>query len=150
MSSDANTSPLPAGTLIGLVGGGQLGMFFTQAAQRLGYRVCCFCNREDEPAANYADELICAPFTDGEAIDELTQRCDVITYEFESIPPETLTAINRCCDLYPPLNVVQTAQDRSLEKNFLKSNRIPTSDFVVVESMEDLRSGLAAIGGASV
>ena len=83
-NTDSAVTPLPQGSTIGLVGGGQLGMFFTQAAQRLGYRVCCFCNRTDEPAAAYADEVVCGPFSDPDAIESLVSKCDYVTYEFES------------------------------------------------------------------
>ena len=147
---DSATSSLPEGSTIGLVGGGQLGMFFTQAAQRLGYRVCCFCNREEEPAAQFADEVICGAFSDQTAIDSLCAKCEVVTYEFESIPPETLSAIDARVELMPSLSVVQTTQDRALEKRFLKDNGIPTADFYIIESLEALTSGLENLGGAAV
>ena len=140
---DSTISPLPEGSLIGLVGGGQLGMFFTQAAQKLGYRVCCFCNHKEEPAARYADEIICAPFSDQAAIESLCSKCEVVTYEFESIPPETLAAVNRHCHLMPSLEVVQTSQDRSLEKAFLSRNELPTADFAIIESVADLKEALS-------
>ena len=146
----SSASQLPPDSLIGLVGGGQLGMFFTQAAQRLGYRVCCFCNHADEPAARFADEVICGPFADNSSIDALVNRCDVVTYEFESIPAATLAAIDARCSLLPPLNVVQTAQNRAIEKNFLRTHSIPTADFCIVESFDDLKNGLQTLGCASV
>lgn len=129
--------------MIGLVGGGQLGMFFTQCAQKLGYRVCCFCNHSDEPAAKFADEVICAPFTDQKAIESLCAKCEVVTYEFESIPAETLSAIDQRSKLMPSLKVVQTAQDRSIEKTFLRDNDLPTSEFAIIESMDDLVEALS-------
>ena len=125
-------------------------MFFTQAAQRLGYRVCCFCNRTDEPAAAYADEVVCGPFSDPDAIESLVSKCDYVTYEFESIPPETLAAIDKKASLMPSLSVVQTTQDRALEKTFLKEHNIPTSEFVIVESLSDLVAALQKLAGPAV
>ncbi len=141
-------SPLPEGALIGLVGGGQLGMFFTQAAQRLGYRVCCFCNRPDEPAAKYADEVISASFTDSGAIEQFVEKCNVVTYEFESIPTETLASIDERCTLHPSFEVIQTTQDRALEKAFLKASDIPTSDFFVIETFEQLLQAVETLGAS--
>ncbi len=149
-TEDSAVSPLPEGSLIGLVGGGQLGMFFTQAAQRLGYRVCCFCNHDDEPAARYADEVICGPFTDEACIESLVSKCEVVTYEFESIPPSTLAAIDRETTLMPSLAVVQTTQNRAFEKAFLRDHNVPTSDFSVVDTWDDLVAGLEALGSAAV
>jgi len=139
---DSKASHLPEGSTIGLVGGGQLGMFFTQAAQNLGYRVCCFCNHEEEPAAKFADEVICGPFSDQDAIESLVSKCEVVTYEFESIPPETLTAIDQRARLMPALDVVQTAQDRSLEKVFLSANFLPVCEFAIIESLAGLKEVL--------
>ncbi|QEG22688.1 N5-carboxyaminoimidazole ribonucleotide synthase [Mariniblastus fucicola] len=149
-NENSAASPLPEGSTIGLVGGGQLGMFFTQAAQRLGYRVCCFCNHEEEPAAKFADVVVCGAFSDRQAIEELVSNCDVVTYEFESIPPETLAMIAARTRLMPSLEVVQTTQDRALEKTFLREHRIPTSEFRVVKSLAGLSESLQQLNGAAV
>ncbi len=136
--------------MVGVVGGGQLGMFFTQSAQSLGYRVCCFCNQPDEPAARYADEVITGSFDDAACIDRLTRMCEVVTYEFESIPAATLAAIADKVQLRPSLSVVQTTQNRALEKQFLADNGIPTSPFAIVDSLETLVAGVRQLDGAAV
>lgn len=125
-------------------------MFFTQAAQRLGYQVCCFCNHEDDPAARFADKVICGSFSDKVSIEEITSCCDVVTYEFESIPPETLAAINQKSALMPGLDVVQTTQDRALEKSFLKKHNIPTSEFAIVTTLAELMDSLQSFAGPAV
>lgn len=146
MTETKNVTALPTGSMIGLVGGGQLGMFFTQAAQRLGYKVGCFCNRDDEPAARFADEVICGDFLDADAIDRFSRLCQVVTYEFESIPARTLAAIHAHCPVMPSLEVIKTTQNRAFEKRFLRKQNIPTSDFEIVDSLESLRAGVAALG----
>ena len=149
-NASSTAAAFPAGSMIGIVGGGQLGMFFTQSAQRLGYRVCCFCQRDDEPAARFADELVLGAFGDQSCIAQLVSKCEAVTYEFESIPPETLAQIDRERPLDPSLKVIQTTQDRALEKQFLSNSKIPTSQFCIVESIEDLRQGVKAIPSATV
>jgi len=141
---------LEPGATIGLIGGGQLGMYFTQAAQKLGYRVVCFCQSQDEPAGKFADDLVLAPFSDASAIETFVQKCDVVTYEFESIPPATLAAVDQRCTLRPSLSIIHTTQNRAKEKTFLKENTIPTSPFALVNSREDLEAGVAQIGGDTV
>jgi 5-(carboxyamino)imidazole ribonucleotide synthase len=147
---DSAVTPLPEGSMIGLVGGGQLGMFFTQAAQRLGYRVCCFCNHADEPAARYADEVICGSFEDEASIESLVRQCQAVTYEFESIPPSTLASIDQKTALMPSLAVVQTTQNRAFEKSFLKEHSIPTADFAIVDTFDSLVAALKSLDSSAV
>ena len=146
----ANETPLQPGSTIGLIGGGQLGMFFTQSAQKLGYRVVCFCQRDDEPVAKFADELVLAPFDDPAAIEEFVQKCSVVTYEFESIPPATLAAVDQRCTLRPSVNIIHTTQNRAKEKTFLRENKIPTSPFAIVTNRDELEVGVRQLGGDTV
>ena len=141
---------LQPGATIGLIGGGQLGMFFTQSAQKLGYRVVCFCQSQAEPVGKFADELVLAPFNDESAIERFVEKCDVVTYEFESIPPATLAAVDQHCTLRPSLGIIHTTQNRAKEKTFLQENDIPTSPFALVNSRESLESGVAQLGGDTV
>ena len=133
---DSKSIVLEKGSLIGLLGGGQLGMFFTQSAQELGYRVCCFCQSEQEPVIKYADETVIASFDDIDAIHKFIEKCDVVTYEFESIPPATLAAVDRSCTLRPSLEIIHTTQNRAKEKSFLREHEIPTAAFAFVTSHE--------------
>ena len=141
---------LKPGATIGLIGGGQLGMFFTQSAQKLGFRVVCFCQSQSEPIGKFADELVLAPFDDASAIETFIEKCDVVTYEFESIPPATLATVDQRCELRPSLRIVHTTQNRAKEKTFLKENNIPTSPFALVNSRESLEAGVAQLGGDTV
>jgi 5-(carboxyamino)imidazole ribonucleotide synthase len=150
MSNDSSSRPLEKGDLIGLLGGGQLGMYFTQSAQKLGYRVCCYCQSPQEPAVRFADESVIAPFDDVDAIQKFVNLCDVVTYEFESIPPGTLEAISNSCLLRPSLEIIHTTQNRAKEKTFLRSNQIPTANFAIVNSLADLQSAVAELAGDSV
>ena len=149
-SNSADAIRLEPGATIGLIGGGQLGMFFTQAAQKLGYRVVCFCQSKSEPIGKFADGLVLAPFDDVSAIEEFIEKCDVVTYEFESIPPATLAAVDQRCTLRPSLNIIHTTQNRAKEKTFLHENNIPTSPFALVNSREDLEASVAQLGGDTV
>jgi len=151
MSDDSQSkNQLKPGATIGLLGGGQLGMFFTQAAQKLGYQVVCFCQRKDEPVGKFADELVLAPFDDQSAIAAFVEKCSVVTYEFESIPPATLEAVEQHCALRPSLRIIHTTQNRAKEKAFLQESGIPTSPFAIVRSREELETGVSQLGGDTV
>ena len=141
---------LATGSMIGLIGGGQLGMFFIRSAQRMGYRVCCFCQSSQEPAVSFADETVIAPFEDASAISRFVKMCDVVTYEFESIPPSTLQVIDDACILRPSLDIIQTAQDRAKEKLFLQSIDIPVAPFAIVKSRFDLERGMRELEGDTI
>ena len=72
------------------MGGGQLGRFFTMAAQNMGYAVVVFDPDEKSPAGKIADKHICKPYNDLKALDELKASCSAVTTEFENVPAETL------------------------------------------------------------
>ena len=75
---------------LGILGGGQLGRFFTIAAQKMGYSVVVFDPDKQSPAGKIAEKHICKPYDDLEALDELKASCTAVTTEFENIPAETL------------------------------------------------------------
>jgi 5-(carboxyamino)imidazole ribonucleotide synthase len=97
----AMTEPLPSGSTIGILGGGQLGRMLSVAASRLGYRTHIF-----EPGAAPAADVSAtwtqaAPYDDLDALRAFAGACDVITYEFENIPADALDVLSRTTPLYP-------------------------------------------------
>ena len=78
------------GSTIGIIGGGQLGRMMTFCAKEAGYRVIVLEPGEDSPAGQVADEQIIASYDDREALEQLAQKSDVITFEFENIDYDAL------------------------------------------------------------
>ncbi len=111
---------LPDST-IGMLGGGQLGRMFINAAHNLGYRVMVLEPDPYSPAGLIADEHIIAPYDDRDAMDKLAQYCDVITTEFENIPARVLETLSASCPVHPQASAVEKAQDRHVEKAFIRS-----------------------------
>ena len=91
-------------------------------------------------------ELIAADYDDREALTRFLEGLDVVTYEFESIPVSTVRFAAERVTVFPPIEALETAQDRLLEKTLFKELGIPTPDFATVDSLEDLRSAVARIG----
>ena len=75
------------GAALGVLGSGQLGRMFCIAARRMGYRVHTFSPEEDTPTGQVADVEIAASYDDLDAVRAFARAVDVVTYEFENVPP---------------------------------------------------------------
>jgi 5-(carboxyamino)imidazole ribonucleotide synthase len=136
---------------IGILGGGQLGRMLTLEAKRMGYRVVVLEPFPNSPTGQIADEQIIAAYDDLRAIGELGARSDVVTYEFENIPLESVLALEGDRRLVDPnAAVLRITQERILEKTFVRDCGIPTADFAPVRTHEDLAGAEAAIGFPAV
>ncbi|WP_137930840.1 5-(carboxyamino)imidazole ribonucleotide synthase [Mesorhizobium comanense] len=141
---------LPAGSTIGIIGGGQLGRMLAIAAARLGYRTVVLEPQADCPAAQVANRQIVAAYDDQAALAELASASAVVTYEFENVPVAAATALAASVPVYPPARALEVAQDRVSEKTFLNGIGIATADFRSVDSDDELTAGLKAFGGSGI
>lgn len=137
---------IPAGKTIGVLGGGQLGRMLTQAAVRMGYRMQVFEPQEKCPAGAVAHKEVNANYDDVAALTAFARECDVVTYEFENVPAAPLRAIEGVTRLCPHWSVLETAQNRSREKNWLRQNGFPHARFAEVAAGGDLAAGIGAVG----
>jgi 5-(carboxyamino)imidazole ribonucleotide synthase len=126
------------GSTIGMLGGGQLGRMFTMAARTLGYRVIVLEPDPLSPAGQLADEHIQAAYDDREALAELGRRCDVVTTEFENIPATTLQQLAKHCPVRPSAAAVQVAQDRIVEKEFVRDCGLSPVPFAAIRQSADI------------
>lgn len=133
--SDVNTV-LPPSTL-GILGGGQLGRMFANAASTLGYDVVVFDPDKSSPAGRVAAQHICAHYDDENALDKLVEECDVLTIEFENIPLSTIRYLEKKIAVYPASNAIEIAQNRIKEKTFIQSIGLKTAAFSEINSIED-------------
>lgn len=147
------TAPLPPGSVIGILGGGQLGRMLAQAAARLGFRSLILDPAADAPAAQVTDGFLCAPYDDPAALAALASRADVITYEFENVPSaalDILAALPGAPPVRPGRRALETSQDRLAEKTFLQSLGLACAPFAPVESLADLQAALAKLGTPAI
>ncbi|MEM9364933.1 MAG: 5-(carboxyamino)imidazole ribonucleotide synthase [Planctomycetota bacterium] len=142
----AVVKPVLPGATIGMVGGGQLGRMFAMAAATMGYRMALFCNNEGEPASQVCDTVVCGDLADADAIDRFARHCSVITLEFENIPAATIRRCEEFAPTYPASSVLETAQDRWLEKTRLKEAGLPVTPFARVDSEEALARASESLG----
>ncbi|MET0258794.1 MAG: 5-(carboxyamino)imidazole ribonucleotide synthase [Methylobacterium sp.] len=145
-SSDAG-APLPFGSTIGMIGGGQLARMMGAAAARLGYRMLVLDPDAACPAAQTANGQIVARYDDVAALRELTERSDVVTYEFENVPVGPLRMVEGRVPIRPPAVALEVAQDRVVEKAFLNGIGIPTAEWRAVDDPQELDHALLQLGG---
>jgi len=129
--------PVMPGAMLGVLGGGQLGRMFTAAAQQMGYQVTVLDPAADSPAGRSADRLVCADYSDQAALGKLGEECAAITTEFENIPAESLWQLSERCVVRPDSHSVAIAQDRVLEKQFLRDNGFAVAPFAVIQQPSD-------------
>ena len=142
--------PILPGRAIGILGGGQLGRMFGIAARKMGYRVHALDPSLDCPAGQVADVEINRPYDDVDAARNFANRVDVVTFEFENVPAETLSAIEAITPVRPSPHVLHTCRHRLREKRFLKEAGIPHADWREATSADDVAAAVAAFGGEAI
>ena len=138
MNKDIQTPP---SSTLGMLGGGQLGGFFAEAALRMGYKVAVWDPSENAPAKRFATHKFNAPFDDAEILDKFVSVVDAVSLEWENVPVELVEAIQLKKPTRPGSRSLGLAQNRTLEKQFLKDNGFPLAQYQVIYSAKDL-SGL--------
>ena len=134
--------------ILGIIGGGQLGSMLAIAAKKLDIKTIIFCDDINAPAQNFSNEFVHGQYNDQNKIKEFVNKVDVITYEFENIPYETLNEINKIKPVLPKPSVNRIIQHRLAEKDFINNLNIRTTRYVAIgkksdlESAEDLLPGL--------
>jgi 5-(carboxyamino)imidazole ribonucleotide synthase len=132
------TRPYLPGATIGLMGSGQLGRMFAIAARRMGYRVHVFSPEKDTPAGQFADREVTAAYEDEPAVRQFAKGLDLLTFEFENIPRQTIEWCAAECEVRPAGSILHTAQNRLREKDFLSAASIPVAPYRAVRSASDL------------
>ncbi len=139
--------PLPPGSTIGILGGGQLGRMLSQAASKLGFDVVILDPEENSPAGRVSRGQIVAAYDDPTALTVLGRVSDVVTFEFENVPAASAELLAGAGALVAPgPTALSTAQDRVVEKTFLNAVGATTVDFAQVDTVDDLIAGLERLG----
>ena len=135
--------------ILGIIGGGQLGMMIAEAASKMPQhisRVIVLDPTENCPASQVGAEQIIADFKDKDAIIELSEKSDIITYEIESGDSDVLKSVEKNADIEPSPETLKIIQDKLSQKLFLKENNIPVSEFIEIKNIDDIRKGLKKFG----
>jgi 5-(carboxyamino)imidazole ribonucleotide synthase len=120
---------LAPGSTIGILGGGQLGRMTALAAAALGYRCHVFADEPDSPTAQVCGAATVADFADDAALARFARAVDIATFEFENIPADAVRRVAALKPVLPRPEILQIAQDRLREKDFLRSIGVETTAY---------------------
>ena len=143
-------TPLPPGSTIGILGGGQLGRMLAIAAAQLGYHVRILAPDEEAVAAQTASSFTRADYHSRIVLDEFAAAADVVTYEFENIALDPVTYLAAKVPVHPCPAALGIAQDRATEKAFVSEIGGRTAAWAKVTSLEELEAAITSIGTPSI
>ncbi|MCP9340288.1 5-(carboxyamino)imidazole ribonucleotide synthase [Stutzerimonas xanthomarina] len=130
---------------IGVIGGGQLGRMLALAGTPLGMNFAFLDPAPDACAAALGEHLR-ADYNDQDHLRQLADEVDLVTFEFESVPAETVAFLSQFVPVYPSAEALRIARDRWFEKSMFKNLGIPTPEFADIQSQADLDAAAASIG----
>ena len=130
---------------IGVIGGGQLGRMLALAGTPLGMRFAFLDPAVDACAQALGDHVL-AGYSDQDALRQLADQVDLVTFEFESVPAETVAFLSQFVPVYPSAEALRIARDRWFEKSMFRELGIPTPEFADIQSQADLDAAVASIG----
>ncbi|CAN5416415.1 5-(carboxyamino)imidazole ribonucleotide synthase [soil metagenome] len=142
--------PLPPGSTIGILGGGQLGRMLALAAARLGLKCHIYAPKGDNPAFQVAAAHTEAAYDDEDALARFAASVGGVTYEFENVPEKTAALLAPLVPLAPSARVLATAQDRLAEKEFLSGLDLTVAPYAAVEDEASLEAALARLGRPAI
>jgi len=145
-----NGAALAPGSVIGILGGGQLGRMLAIAAARLGYRCHIFCPEAGGPAEQVAFAATHGDYEDDAELDQFAAQVDAITIEFENIPAATLKHLATQVPVRPSAAALAVTQDRLTEKDAVVAAGFGTADYRPVASLEALDAALAEIAPPAI
>ena len=132
---------------LGIIGGGQLGSMLADAAKKLNIKTIVYCDDENAPVQNFCDEFIFGNYQDLKKIQEFTTKINLVTFEFENIPFETLKKINEIKKVLPNPEINKIIQNRLTEKDFVNKLNIQTTKYKLIKNKNDLEKSLDFIPG---
>lgn len=143
MSATSAPAPrpcLPPGATLGVMGGGQLGRMFVQAAQQMGYTTVVLDPDADSPAGLVAHRHVDTPYLNERGLAELIDRCAAVTTEFENVPAQALALIGGQRPVAPAAEAVAVCQDRAAEKAHFARAGVACAPYALIETDTQLHT----------
>ena len=138
------------GSVLGVLGGGQLGALFARAATTLGYRVAVWDPDPDAPAHRLATHSFAGPFTDLTTATAFAAVASVVTYEWENVPAELCERLERERPVRPSGSVLRHIQNRLVQKRFLAGHGFPVPRFAALIDPPRVLEAIREVGGPVV
>ena len=125
---------------LGILGGGQLGSMLAIAAKKLNIKTIIYCDDPDAPAQNFCTKFISADYNNKSKLTEFVNLVNLVTYEFENIPFDTLNEINKLKPVLPKPSVNRLIQHRIAEKDFVNNLNIRTTRYASIDKISEIES----------
>ncbi|WP_435017582.1 5-(carboxyamino)imidazole ribonucleotide synthase [Tundrisphaera sp. TA3] len=145
-SDDRHQGSLAPPASLGVIGGGQLGRMFIQAAQRMGYRAGVLGAIEQGPGAQVAHWSVIGPPDNLPALRSMLDHADAVTVEFENVSAPALRWLERRIPVRPGWRTVWVSQNRLREKTFLGDHGIPVAPWRPVRTPAELDEAVQSLG----
>jgi 5-(carboxyamino)imidazole ribonucleotide synthase len=145
-----NLQTIEPGSVLGVLGGGQLGALFARAAAALGYRTAVWDPDPDAPAHRLAAHSFVAPFTDPTTVSAFAAVAAAVTYEWENVPAELCEQLERQRSVRPSGSVLRHIQNRLVQKRFLAGHGFPVPRFAAMTDPRRLPDVLREVGCPAV
>ena len=143
--------PLPPGSTIGVLGGGQLGRMLALAAARLGFDVAILEPEAGAPATRVATHVIQAAYDDPRGLEALAAHAQVVTFEFENVPAQAVVHLRSLgVPVAPSERALAVAQDRVEEKTFLNACGVATVGFAAVDNADQALAAMLTLGAPAL
>ncbi|MCH2038195.1 MAG: 5-(carboxyamino)imidazole ribonucleotide synthase, partial [Rickettsiales bacterium] len=147
------TNIVPPGSVIGIIGGGQLGRMTALSASNLGYRVHIYTpEQQSEPATQVADAVTIGNYGDIDKLHQFAKNVDVVTLEFENIPHASVQYMQEelKIEICPGWEALYHTQNRFREKCFINQLDIKTAPYELIKTKEDLNTSINTLGRPSI
>ena len=138
MKIEDPSAAIPLGSTLGMLGGGQIGGFFAEAALRFGYKVSVWDPSPNAPAKRFANVTFDAPFDHLDTLKQFADVSDCASLEWENVPVNLTEGLEKLIRVRPGSKSLGLAQDRTKEKHFLTENHIPVTKYAVIENPTEL------------
>jgi len=125
---------------LGILGGGQLGRMLIQQAINYNVTVKVLDPDREAPCKKLCDEFVVGSLGDYETVYKFGKKVDMLTIEIEKVNVDALEQLEKeGVMVYPQSRIIRLIQDKALQKQFFKENDIPTAEFQVISSAEQLK-----------
>ena len=134
---------------IGIIGAGQLGRMMALSGIPLGLQFTMYDRAAGVPGAAVAP-VVTGRFDDHRKLARFAQSVDLVTFDWENVPVESVRAIARIRPVWPPPRALAVSQDRLSEKRLFQRLGIPVAPFAAVDTRRDLERAIAALGAPGI
>jgi len=135
---------------LGIIGGGQLGKMIAIAASSLGIKTIIYDPDKYATAFQNANKSYCYSYEDNKMLKVFAKEADYITYEFENIPLQTLSILNKNSQVLPGIKALKFSQDRLLEKNFISKLGVNVVPFYKIDNFSGFEESLKKLNGNAI